>query len=144
ISDPDYVGIFLTEKGGIGYLGLGRLARFHRGVVFLGTPGSVLEGININLVAVGLDSLGCPVFIVTDDYQSKFGVPNKTVTQELIKLNEAGASMLSIHEVLENPRPLDIVWTVPVGQTNPNEPQAVVNQRPASQTPSDPGALSLN
>jgi hypothetical protein len=135
ISDPDYVGIFLTEKGGIGYLGLGRLARFHRGVVFLGTPGSVLEGININLVAVGLDSLGCPVFIVTDDYQSKFGVPNKTVAQELIKLNEAGASMLSIHEVLENPRPLDIVWTVPVGQPNPNEPQAVVNQRPAIQVP---------
>jgi hypothetical protein len=130
VSDPGFAGIFLTEKGGLGFLGQGRMARFHRGVMFLGTRESVLEGINISLVAVGLDNLGRPVFIVTDDYLLKFGVATQTVTREVARLEHAGASILSIHEVLASPHALEMVWTVPAEQPNPCDPQAVLSEPP--------------
>ena len=134
ITDPAFKGIFLTQKGGLGFLSKGRMARFHRGVVFLGTQDSVIEAIDVHLAGVGLDDQDHIAFIVRDDYRSKFGVTDKTITQELANLNEAGAWLLSISEVLESHRLLQIVWTVPADQSNPSDPQAIVAVAPQCST----------
>jgi len=132
ISVPDFKGLFLTEKGGLGFTSNGHLARFHRGVVFLGTPNAVVEGIDINLRAVGLDEQNRIVFIVADEYLSKFGTSGQIIRQELVRLSEAGALLLSVREACESPLPLEVVWTVPAEQTNPSDPQAVESVRPES------------
>jgi hypothetical protein len=130
ISDPDFAGIFFTEKGWLGFLGRGHVIRFHRGVVFLGTQNSVVEGINIELAALGLDKNGVLVFIVSDDCVSKFGVSSNIIRQELIRLREAGAWVLSVEEALGSPQPLEMIWTVPAEQPNPSDPQAIVSEAP--------------
>src|SRR5258708_1383719 len=86
IADPAFHGIFLTEKGGLGFLNHGQMARFYNGVAFLGTEESALEGIGVSLAAVGLDSQERIVFITLDDYAAKFGVPERTVAQEVERL----------------------------------------------------------
>src|SRR5262249_48103368 len=45
ISDPSFKGIFRTQKGGLGFLNGGYMARFNKGVAFIGTHESALEGI---------------------------------------------------------------------------------------------------
>jgi hypothetical protein len=125
MAAPDFKGVFLTQKGGLGFLGHARLIKFHRGVVFLGTQNSVLEGINLNLVAVGLDEEDRFVFVVAEDYASKFDVPGQTLAQELARLNEAGASLLNVNEALQSRRPIRVVWTVPAEQPDPADPQAL-------------------
>lgn len=124
VNDPSFRMLFLTQKSGLGFLGGGRLARFHRGVVFVGTEDSVLEGIDVHLVGVGLAGPAQIVFILRDEFRSKFGVPEQTIEQELAALNRAGALLLTVREVLEGVTALDTVWTVPAGQPDPIEPQA--------------------
>ena len=41
---------------------------------------------------------------------------------------------MSVKEVLQSPEPLEVVWTVPAEQEDPNEPQAVESLRPGSAT----------
>jgi len=129
ISDPAFRGVFLTQKGWLGYLNQGRLARFHNEVAFLGTLESAIEGIGVSLVAAGMDAQQRIVFVVTENYRTKFGLPDLTVAQALARLRESGASVMSVNEVLQSPEPIEVVWTVPAHQENPSEPQAVEDVR---------------
>jgi hypothetical protein len=130
IDAPDFVGVFLTQKGWLGFLGHGRVARFHEGVAFVGTRESVLEGIHIDLVAVGIDDQDRVVFIVSEGFAARFGVADSVIAQELLALAKAGACLLSVREALESAHPLRVVWTVPAEQSNPAEPQATESTPP--------------
>jgi len=130
ICDPGFRGIFLTQRGGLGYLNQGHIARFHHEVAFLGTLESAIEGIGVGLVATVLDSLQRIVFVVTEDYPAKFGIPELSVAEELTRLREYGAVVMSIHEVLHSPEPMEVVWTVPAEQADPDDPQVVETPRP--------------
>jgi hypothetical protein len=134
ISEAGFRGVFLTQRGWLGYLNQGRIARFRNEVAFLGTLESAIEGIGVTLVAAGTDSQQRIVFVVCENYRTKFGLPELTVTQELARLREYGMSLMSINEVLQNPNPLEVVWTVPADQEIPDDPQAVEIFRP--ETPS--------
>ena len=129
IGNSNFKGVFLTHKGGLGFLGGGRMLRFHRGVVFLGKPDAVLEGINVNLVGIGLGEDRI-VFVVRDAYLSKFDVPEKVVRAELQHLSEAGVSLLSSQELLQTAKALEVLWTVPAEQANPVEPEVSEHCRP--------------
>ena len=130
ISNPAFRGVFLTQRGWLGYLNQGRIARFRNEVAFLGTLESTIEGIGVSLVAAGTDSQQRIVFIVCENYRTKFGLPELTVTQELARLREYGASLMSINEVLQNPDPIEVVWTVPAHQEDLSDAQAVEDSRP--------------
>jgi hypothetical protein len=132
LSDPGFKGVFLTQKGGFGFLGLNAMVRFHRGVVFVGSRESVLEGIGVDLLAIGLDEQEDLIFIVSDGFVSKFDVADKIVARELARLRDAGATLVSRKEVLETARALELVWTVPAEQSKPLEPEAVESERPAA------------
>jgi hypothetical protein len=81
---------------------------------------------------VGLDSQQRVLFIVTERYRSRFGIPDQTVAEELARLREHGALLMSVKEVLQSPEPLEVIWTVPAEQEDPADPQAVENVRPDS------------
>jgi hypothetical protein len=130
IADPAFRGIFLTQKGGLGYLNLGHLARFRNEVAFIGTLESTIEGIGVDLVATGTDSQQRIVFIVTEGYRTKFGISEQTVVQELAGLKTYGALVMSVSEVLHSFDPLEVVWTVPAEQKDPSNPQAVESVKP--------------
>ena len=132
ISDPQFYGVFLTERRALGFVSQGHIVRFYNEIVFLGIPESALEGIGVSLVAVGLDLEQRVVFVVSNDYRAKFGVPDQVMTEELARLRKLGAVMLSVKEVLEGREPLEVVWTVPAEQENPDDPQALEHTRPAS------------
>jgi hypothetical protein len=125
ISAPLFRGIFLTEKGSLGFLNEGHMARFCSGVAFVGTQSSAFEGIQIDLVAVGLRSPECVVFIVSDDYLAKFAVPETTMTEVLNGLQEHGAILMSVAETLASLEPVEIVWIVPQNQPDPKDPEAL-------------------
>jgi len=130
LEDPAFEGIFLTEKHGLGFLHQGRMVRFYKGVVFLGTRESALEGIGIDLVGVGVDGEQRIVFIVSDDYLSKFDAPEGAITEELLRLRENGAMIMNVAEALNRPVPFEIVWTAPAEQQNPMDPQPLESVPP--------------
>jgi hypothetical protein len=132
ISAPGFRGVFLTAKGGLGYLNHGHVARFRNEVAFIGTLESAIEGIGVGLVAAGVDAQQRVVFVVTEGYRAKFGLPDQTVAEELARLRGFGAVVLSPTELLHSPDALEVVWTVPAHQDNPDDPQAVEHLRPAS------------
>ncbi len=125
VSDPMFKGIVLTEKGGFGFLHQGHLARFNKGVVLLGTYDAAIEGIGVMLVAAGFDIEGRTVFIVSEDYVSKFGMPEQSVRKELATLREFGAVIMNAKEALESATPFDVIWTVPAVQEDPQDPKAI-------------------
>jgi hypothetical protein len=131
ICDPGFNGIFLTQKGGLGYLNQGRIIRFHKGVAFVGTLESAIEGIGVHLEAVATDVQRHIVFIVNEGYRSQFGVPAQTVAEELARLKKHGALVMSESEVLQSSEPIEVVWTVPAEQESPDDPQAMEGLRPA-------------
>ena len=135
ISDPAFRGVFLTQRGWLGYLNQGQLIRFHNEVAFLGTLESAIEGIGVSLAAAGTDSEQRIVFIACESYRTKFGLPELTVAQELARLRKSGASVMSVNEVLQSPDPIEVVWTVPAHQVNPSEPEAVEDVRPELSPP---------
>ena len=135
ISDPAFRGVFLTQRGWLGYLNQGQLVRFHNEVAFLGTLESAIEGIGVSLVAAGTDSQQRIVFVVSENCRTKFGLPELTVAQELARLRKSGASVMSVTEVLQSPDTIEVVWTVPAHQENPSEPQAVEDVRPKLSPP---------
>jgi hypothetical protein len=132
IAHPAFRGVFLTHKGGLGYLNQGQIARFRNEVAFIGTLESTIEAIGVSLVAVGTDLQRRIFFIVTEGYRAKFGMPEQIVAQELARLRKYGAWVMSVNEVLQSPEALDVVWTVPAEQENPSDPQAVESLRPFS------------
>lgn len=123
LEAPTFKGIFLTEKHGLGFINHGHMVRFYRGVVFIGTHESAQEGIGIDLVGVGVDAEQRIVFIVTDDYLTKFDGPERAIAEELLCLKENGAVVLSVTETLHGCLSLEILWTVPADQQNPIDPQ---------------------
>jgi hypothetical protein len=131
-SDPAFKGIFLTAKGGLGFINQGHLARFQNGVIFLGTPEAALEGIDVRLLAAGLDVEGGLIFVVAQGYRAKFGVPEPAVKKELERLKEYGVAVMSLRETLESRVPIEVAWTVPLQQADPDNPQAVESTRPAN------------
>lgn len=131
IEDPEFKGLFLTEKGSIGFLNEGQMARFYNGVAFVGARQAALEGIEVHLVAMGLDAQERVVFIVSNDYREKFGVPETTLAEVLDRLSQYGALVMSVAEVLATWISLEVVWTAPVTQLEPNEPRALEHTRPA-------------
>ena len=132
VTALEFKGVFLTGKGALGFVSQGHIARFYKEVVFLGMPESTLEGISVGLVAVGLDLEQRVVFIVSNDYRAKFGVPDQVMRDELAQLRKLGAVMLSVKEALESREPLEVVWTVPAEQNDPADPQALESTRPAN------------
>jgi hypothetical protein len=132
VCDPAFRGVFLTQKGGLAYLNQGHIARFHNAVAFVGTLESAIEGIGLNLKAVGADSQQRIAFIVTESPRAQFGIPEQIVAGELTRLREYGALVLSVPDVLASPEPIEVVWTVPAEQEDPNDPQAAEHLRPGS------------
>jgi len=137
VEDSNFKGIFLTEKHGFGFLNQGHLARFNRGVAILGTRESALEGIGVDLVAVGLDAEQRVVFLVKDDYRTKFGAPDQAITEEQRILKHKGALVMSVWEALHSPDIIELIWTVPAKQENPDDPQ-VTEVRRAADEPATP------
>lgn len=130
ICDLGFRGIFLTHKGGLGYLNQGRIARFCHDVAFVGTLESTIEGIGVPLVAVGADSQRRIVFIVGEGYRGQFGVPEHIVAEELEHLRNHDALVMSVREVLHSLDPIEVLWTVPSQQADPSDPQAAEHLRP--------------
>jgi len=131
VEDPNFKGVFLTQKGGFGFLGQHTLLRFHKGVVFLGSRETVLEGIGVSLIAVGLDTESRLLFIVADEYRSRLGATDRIIASELTRLDAAGAVILTREEAIEFSRVIELVWTVPADQADPINPEAIENLRPA-------------
>ncbi len=132
MDDPAFKGIFFTERGSLGFLNQGQLARFNHGVAFLGTRESALEGIDVNLVAVGLDSQERVLFVLSDNYRGQFGVPETALMEVVRRLGECGASIMSVQETLSSREPLEVVWTVPAEQADPENPEALESRRPSA------------
>jgi len=130
-EDPAFKGFFLTQKGGFGFLNQGHIVRFNKGVAFLGTQETALEGIDVALVAVGMDALDRAVFIVKEPYRTKFGVPPQAVEKELSSLRNCGMVVLGVSEALESADPLEILWTVPQEQASPDDIKAEEHVRAA-------------
>ena len=121
---PAFKGVFLTERRGLGFRTEGQMVRFYNEIVFLGPQQYTLEGIGIRLVAVGLDARERFVFVLSDGYRAKFGVPDSTLAEVLDRLREFGAVVLSVSEVLASTEPLTVLWTAPAEQANPDQPEA--------------------
>lgn len=124
IADPAFKGIFITEKGSLGFLNKGQMARFYNRMAFLGTQQSALEGLQVDLLAVSLDARQRLVFIVSDNYRRQFGVPETILAEVLNRLSDHGAVVLSVREILASPERLEVVWTVPAEQADPSSPEA--------------------
>src|SRR5262249_46776757 len=121
----EFKGMFLTEKHGLGFLNHGRMVRFYKGVIFIGTQEAPLEGIGIDLIAVGVDEEQRIVFVVADDYLQKFDLPERAIAEELSRLNDNGTVVMNASESIISSVPLPILWTVPADQQNPMDPQAL-------------------
>ena len=140
VCDPAFRGVFLTKKGWLGYLNQGHIARFHHQIAFVGTLESAIEGIEVSLAATGVDARGRIVFIVTEGYRGQFGIPEQTVRGELARLREYDALVMSVEEVLQSSEAMEVVWSVPAEQEDPNDPQAVESPRPGSVAAAPPPA----
>jgi hypothetical protein len=131
IADPAFKGLFITEKGSLGFLKAGQMARFRNRVAFIGTRESALEGIQVDIVAIGLDAQERIVFILSDNYRAQFGVRDTELGEVLNRLREHGAVIMSIREALASADPLEVVWTVPAEQSDPASPEALESTRPS-------------
>ena len=131
IADPVFKGLFITEKGSLGFLSQGQMARFYNGIAFIGPQESALQGIQVNLIAVGLDAQERLVFVLSDNYRAQFGVREATLAEVLGRLREHGALIMSAKETLANADPIEVLWTVPADQPDPSTPEA----RESTRTP---------
>jgi hypothetical protein len=121
----EYHGVFLTEKGSLGFLNHGHMARFYKSVAFIGTQESALEGIDVQLIGVGLDTKQRVVFIVATDFLNKFGVAERVFLDELERLKQYGAVLLSPQQALKSSERIEVLWTVPDEQADPDDPAAL-------------------
>jgi hypothetical protein len=132
VAAPAFKGIFLTEKGGLGFLSNGQIARFNNGVGFIGKTKAAHEAIGINLVGIGLSARSQIAFILADNYRSKFELPEKSLDQLFKQLNESGAVIISISELLADQERIEVIWTLPSEQADANNPQVVELRPPAT------------
>ncbi len=131
ITEPDFKGIFLTERRGFGFICRDHMVRFNNGAVFIGTQESAIQGIGVSLVAAGIDNAGRMVLIVTDNYRRSFGVPEPALAQELQRLESNGVAILGVKEALNSPTAIEMLWTVPAPQELSGSPRVIESTRPA-------------
>jgi hypothetical protein len=131
IAGPEFKGVFITEKGSLGFLSAGQMARFYNRIAFIGPQDSALEGIEVDLIGMGLDEQGRVVFVLSDDYRAQFGVRAATLGEVLNRMREHGAVILGVKELLANPDPIEVLWTVPAEQEDPSSPAAWEATRPS-------------
>ena len=124
VCDPAFRGVILTQKGGLAYLNQGHIVRFHNAVAIIGTLEATIEGIGVDLRAVGVDSQQRITFVVTERPSAQFGIPEQTVAEELMRLREYGALVMSVRDVLASSEPIEVLWSVPTEQEDPDDPQA--------------------
>jgi hypothetical protein len=141
LEDPGFKGAFMAADGGIGFLERGHMVRFRRGVCYLGTPESGIEGPGVDLQAVGMDAPGRMIFVVRGEYLGKFGVAGPPTVQEWLRSIESSARILTIQEVLSSPEPMEVMWSAPELQPNPIDPQGVESLRPDSPMADSAGSL---
>lgn len=134
-AQPDFKGVFLVEKHCLGFLSGGHAARFEDDATLLGPSKGLLKATDVRLVAAGMDRDKRCVFIVSEGYRAKFGVPEQAVGDVLEGLKDKGAIVMSVREAFASTQPIEVVWTVPVEQANPAEPQAFESTSPAAQAP---------
>jgi hypothetical protein len=132
VSGPGFKGIFLTQKGSLGFLNQGQMARFGKLVASIGSLEAPVEGLQIRLLAVGLDAHHRVVFILSNNYRAHFGVPEDALAAALGRLRDCGALVLSAAEALTSYDPIEVVWTVPALQADPAQPRALESVRPLS------------
>ncbi len=130
LADPGFRGIFDTRGGSFGFLSGGYMIRFENGTAFLGPANLALMAKDVRPLAVGMDSSGCPVFVVNDGYRSKFGVPEPELRAKLVELKTRGGKLMSVKEVLESREALEVIWTVPAQQADANNPEAQEQLQP--------------
>jgi len=147
VDDSAFKGIILTEKGSLGFLNNGHCARFCHGVAFVGSQESTLEGIGVTLIGVGLDAEERIVFVVSDGFEKKFGVPSQTLAHDLSTLKKYGAVVQSVAELLASSDPIEVLWTAPMDQVDKSNPQAIESPRPSGPHngtgTADPGFQSM-
>ena len=131
IAEEAFKGIFLTEKGGLGFRNRGQIARFNNGVAFIGSVESAHEGIDVNLVGIGVNGCEQIAFIVSDDYRNKFEIPEATWIELLKQLREGGALIMSISEILADSEAIEVIWTLPTEHPDPANPQVLEMRRPS-------------
>ncbi len=125
LSAPGFKGVFLTEKGSLGFRAQGNMARFCTGAIFIGTELITLEAVGVHLIAVGLDQRQRLVFILNDDFEARFGVQPQIVGEVLNALRDSGALLLGQADATASADPIELVWTVPPEQEKPEEPQVL-------------------
>jgi hypothetical protein len=130
IADPAFKGVFITEKGSLGFLNRGQMARFYNRVAFIGPQDVALEGIQVDLLALGLDVQERVVFVLSDNYRAQFGVRAATLGEVLNRLRDCGAVIMGARETLANPDPIEVLWTTPADQEDPASPVARESTRP--------------
>jgi hypothetical protein len=132
VGDSAFKGVILTEKGTLAFLNNGHFARFCHGVAFVGTNDTTLEGIGITLIGIGLQAEERIVFILSDGFESKFGVPRQTLAHDLTMLGNYGAVVLSLTEALASNEAIETLWTVPLEQADRSNPEALESVRPSA------------
>lgn len=129
MSDRNLKAIFLEADGGFGFVNGDWFCLFEKERATVGSNESSLKAEPVRLMGAGLDACDRFVFIVSDGHRSRWGVPEDGLTSVLARLKESGAVVLSLSEALESSEPLQVVWTVPVEQANPADPQALETRR---------------
>jgi hypothetical protein len=129
IGKPAFKGFFLTQKGSLGFLNQGHLARFYNGVAFVGNDHAALEGIGIDLVGIALDPEQNVIFVVSHGYRRRFGVPAAALASVFTTLKQFGAILSSPEELLSSDDPVETLWTVPAKQIDANNLQAIETVR---------------
>ncbi len=135
LTEPAFKGIFLADDGTFGFFGGGCKVQFQDGGVQLQIEETVLRSSDVRLHAVAMENNGLFVFVVGEGFSSKFGVPDPVMAVEMSFLKERGVVLRSTKQVLASHEPIEVIWTVPVEQTDPADPQAVETSRPVESRP---------
>lgn len=122
--------IFLEANGGFGFVNGNWFCLFEKERATVGSNESSLKAEPVRLLGAGIAAGSRFVFLVGDGYRASWDVPEAEVDTALAQLKEKGAILLSTKEALESSEPLEVVWTVPVEQPNPSDPQALESTRP--------------
>jgi hypothetical protein len=81
---------------------------------------------------MGIDAEQRIVFLVNENYRSTFDVTEQILRQTQERLKEHGAVVMNTTEALQSEEPLELLWTVPAKQPNPQEPIALESTPPSA------------
>ncbi len=126
--------IVLKGDGGFGFVRDNWICLFENGRVAFGPNESPLKADQVRLMATGMNAVGRFVFVVNDGYRSQ--LPKEQLIAMLAQLEQKGAVLLSAEELFESCEAMQVVWTVPVEQANPADPQALES------IPTEPGTTA--